>query len=128
MLASDDPRSYRHPSNTHPGQANNTLDSTADRWTKARIRVVRGSLMTRLIPEVYVEEPAREIDPATGVPRGVNGRWMRLTTQRTGKPAQSVVWTWIPGSGSRLKRAIAVWRVLFNARAFIPEIEESKAA
>ena len=128
MLASDDPRSYRHPSNAHPGQANSPLDSTADRWMKARIRIVRSRVITRLIPEVYVEEQTGKIDPTTGVPRGTNGKWIRLTNERTGTPAESVVWTWLPGSAFRLDRAVAVWRLLFNARALIPHVEESVAS
>ena len=126
MLASDDPRSYRHPSNAHPGQANSPLDSKENRWMKARIRIVRGSLTTRLVPEVYVGALTGEIDPATGVPAVRDCQWIRLTNQRTGRAAEGVVWSWLPGSKFRFNRTLSLWKRLFSARALHPEIVESE--
>jgi len=127
MLASDDPRSYRHPSNTHPGQANSPLGPSADNYIKARIRIVRGGITTRLIPEVYVGEATGQIDPATGVPDVGDCQWIRLTDQRTGRAAEGVVWSWLPGSKFRLNRTLSLWKRLLNARALHPEIVESEA-
>jgi hypothetical protein len=127
MLASDDPRSYRHATNAHPGQANSPLDSDEQEWTQARIRIVRGAITTRLVPEVYVGAPTGEITSATGVPVMGDCQWMRLTNRRTGRAAEGVVWSWLPGSAFRVNRALSLWTRLFNARALYPETIESEA-
>jgi len=129
MLASDDPRSYRHPSNAHPGQANSPLDVTANRWLKCRIRLVRDGIRTVVIPEVYVERGSKMADPATAVPRSAEGgKWIRLHDQRSGEPLQSVVVTGLPGGEARLERATKVWSALFRARALVPAIVKDAAA
>ena len=120
-------RPRRYSSNAHPGQANSPLDTTANRWLKARIRLVRKGMFTRLIPEVYIEDGPVTVDPATGVPHCAEGKWVRLRHARTGRPAESVVLTGLPGGKGRLKRALDVWRALFHARALEPEIVEENA-
>jgi len=124
MLASDDPRSYRNPSNAHPGQAIRPLDTSANRWLKARLRLVHKGLRTRVIPEVYVEDGPAAHDLETGVPRRPEGRWETLYEVRTGRPQSTVVFTALPGGSARLQRTLDVWTALFKARALMPQVIE----
>ncbi len=128
MLASDDPHTYRHPTNALEGQANNPLDLPASRWMKGRIRLVRDGIRTHVIPEAYVERGDRAVDPATGVPRpDEGGAWVQLCDRRKRRPMEAIVLTGLPGGEGRLQRAIRVWKALFHARAIIPLLVEESA-
>lgn len=128
MLASDDPRSYRHHTNAHPGQPNSPLDVPSGCWRASRIRLVREGVRTYVIPEVYIESGDKIVDPATGVPRSSGeGSWAQLCDRRTGRPMQATVLTGLPGGRGRLQRAINVWKALFHARALIPAVVEESA-
>jgi len=125
MLASDDPRGYRHPTNAHAGQPNSPLDVAAERWLKARIRVERGALRTIVYPEVLVETGPKAVDPATAVPRRTGeASWVRLFDERTRRPLEVAVLSGLPGAKARIERAVRVWNALFRARAFIPSVVE----
>ena len=119
---SDDPRSYRHPSNANPGQAASALTTTANRWIHGRIRIEKKGIFFVITPEVYVEEGPRSIDPATGVPVAAEGRWLRLYNTRTGALQRRQVFTILPFVNARLSRGIKEIAALFKARAVIPTL------
>ena len=125
MLASDDPRGYRHATNAHSGQPNSPLDVPAEKWLKARVRIERGALRTIVYPEVLVETGPKAADPSTGVPRGTGETsWVRLSDKRTRRPLQVAVLSCLPGGKGRIERSVRVWNALFRARAFIPSAVE----
>ncbi len=128
MLSGDDPRSYRHPSNAHEGQANSRLLPPAGKWLAGRLKVCRKQNVAVIIPEVRASSELRSCDPTTGVPRTYESTdWVPLTEARSGAAISSVVITVGPWGKKRLARAIRTWEVLFNARAVIPEIVECPA-
>ncbi len=125
MLSGDDPRSYRHPSNAHEGQANSRVLPPAGKWLAGRLKVCRKQTVTVVIPEVRASSELTSCDPATGVPRGSeNPDWVPLTEARSGRAISSVVITAGPWGKKRLARVMRTWEVLFNARAVIPEVVE----
>ncbi|HPU83916.1 MAG TPA: hypothetical protein PLE60_01080 [Candidatus Latescibacteria bacterium] len=125
MLSGDDPRSYRHPSNAHEGQANSRLLPPAGKWLAGRLKVIRKQTVAVIIPEVRASSELRSCDPTTGVPRTSEiTDWLPLTEARSGAAISSVVITVGPWGKKRLARAMRTWEVLFNARAVIPEIVE----
>ncbi len=125
MVSGDDPRSYRHPSNAHEGQANSRVLPPAGKWLAGRLKVCTKQAVTVVTPEVRASSELPSFDPATGVPRASEGTdWVPLTEARSGREISSVVITAGPWGKKRLARVIRTWEVLFNARAVIPEIVE----
>lgn len=119
---SDDPRSYRHPSNANPGQPIATLTTVANRWIHGRIRIEKQGIFFVIIPEVYIEEGPLSFDPATGVPVAADGRWLRLYNTRTGVLQRRLVFTILPFVNARLSRGIKEIAALFKARAIVPTL------
>jgi len=122
FTASDDPRSYRHPSNANPGQAASALTTTANHWMRGRILIEKKGIFYVIIPEAYVEEGPRTVDPATGVPVATEGRWVRLYNARTGALQRRLVFRVLPFVDARLSRGIKEIAALFKARAVVPTV------
>lgn len=120
---SDDPRSYRNPTNANPGQPISQLTSIANRWIRGRIRIEKSGIFYVIIPEVYAEYGPHTFDSATGAPVAAGGDWLRLYNERTGALQCRRVFTGIlPFVSARLSRGIKEIAALLKARALIPSI------
>ena len=118
----DDPRSYRHPSNANPGQANSVLSSDANDWLKGRIRVTAKGLFLHIVPEVVVQNASPSAEPGTGVPPSPEDVWTDVRHVGTGRRQQRRVIRVLPGARGRLVRGLREVSALMKARALLPEI------